>query len=316
MLRLRHNHAAVRSAYLMYRAGIAVLLVATLPLFWHVAPDDTATLLPFLVIALLLRFPLLDTDLDRRGFQHWSMLLQNGWMLPLCLAAVLGDGITAEITAHAALWSTVVLAAAHMVLARPDHTPATASPGPALVEIVTIMGAQGIGQLYGRAVLFVLGAYFAGPLPALIIYAKQAFNAAGLLVTYLRRIELARHGASMGLSFTGQAAVALLAGILVALAAPRLGVPHGLVLALIAWQGLEKLSSTAIYAFQLQSRHRLSMAGLTSVCVLGLLGLALALAHMSPLLFIALETLGYGAVLSLWFWTNRVSHTAQTSGRQ
>lgn len=315
MLRLRHSDGAVRTAYLVYRAGVAVLLGATLPLLWHFAPEDTATLLPFLAIALLLRFSLLDADLDQRGFQHWAMLLQNGWMLPLCLGAVLGGDITAEMAGHAALWSTAILAAAHVLLARADRFSAKANFGPALMEIITIMGAQGIGQLYGRAVLFVLGASFSGPLPALIIYAKQAFNAAGLLVTYLRRIELARHRTSMGLSLTGQAAIVLVAGILVALAAPGLGVSHGLVLVVIAWQSLEKLSSTGIYAFQLQGRHRLALAGLVNVCVLGVAGLALALAQASPLVFVAFETLGYGAVLLLWLQANQDSHAPQAGGR-
>lgn len=314
MLRLRHSDAAVRTAYL-YRAGVAALLGATLPLLWHFAPEDTAALLPFLAIALLLRFSVLDTDLDRRGFQHWAMLLQNGWMLPLCLSAALSGDITTEMAGHAALWSTAILAAAHVLLARTDRFRAKADFGPALMEIITIMGAQGIGQLHGRAVLFVLGASFSGPLPALIIYAKQAFNAAGLLVTYLRRVELARHRTSMGLSLTGQAAVALVAGILVALAAPGLGVPHGLVLVLIAWQSLEKLSSTGIYAFQLQGRHRLALAGLVNVCVLGVAGLALALAQTSPLVFVAFETLGYGAVLLLWLQTNQDTHAPQAGGR-
>ena len=310
MLRLRHSDDALRSAYRVYRAGIAALLVATVPIALHFAPANTATLLPFLAIALLLRFPLLDADLDCRGFQHWAMLLQNGWMLPLCIGAVLNSGVSAEMAGHAALWSTVVLAVAHAILVRPAQKSTQANFGPALFEIVTIMGAQGIGQLYGRAVLFVLGASFSGPLPALIIYAKQTFNAAGLLVTYLRRVELARHRPSVGLSLTGQAVVTLVSGILIALAAPMLGVPHALVLVLIAWQSLEKLSSTAVYDFQLQNRHRLALAGLAITCVLGLAGLALALAQTSPILFVALETLGYCVVLSLWLTTNRSRRAA------
>lgn len=315
MLRLRHSDAVMRSAYLVYRAGIAALGLAMIPIALHVAPADTATLLPFLVMALLLRFSLLDADLDRRGFQHWAMLLQNGWMPPLCLGAVLNCGVSAEMAGHAALWSTVVLAMAHVILAGPAQKSTQAKVRPALFEIVTIIGAQGIGQLYGRAALFVLGASFSGPLPALIIYAKQVFNAAGLLVTYLRRVELTRHQASMGLSLTGQAAIALVSSILIALAAPMLGLPHGFVLMLIAWQSLEKLSSTAVYDFQLQNRHRLALAGLCNTCVLGLAGLALALGQTAPILFVTLETLGYCVVLLLWFATNRSRRAAGRAAR-
>jgi hypothetical protein len=307
MIRPRHSDAAIRSAYLVYRAGVAALLVAVLLLFWKIAPAETATLLPFLALALLLRFPLLDADLDKRGLQHWAMLAQNCWMLPLCLVAVLVGGISAKAAGQAALAGSSILALAHLLFSRSDRSLAQERFGPALMEITTIIGAQGIGQLYGRTVLFVLGASFTGPLPALIIYGKQAFNAAGLLATYLRRIELARNRASMGLSLMGQAAVALVAGILVALAAPRLGVPHGLTLTIIVWQCLEKLSATTIFAFQLDSRHRLALTGLVNICILGLTGLALARAHSSPLLFVAFETLGYGAVLFLWLQTNRAA---------
>ena len=305
MLRSRHSDAAIRSAYLVYRAGVAALLVAALPILWHLAPADTAVLLPFLALALLLRFSLLDADLDRRGLQHWAMLLQNVWMVPLCLGAILQGAITAKAAGHAALGGTGLLAVAHVLLARPDRSLARAQLAPALKEITTIMGAQGIGQLYGRAVLFVLGAGFSGPLPALIIYAKQAFNAAGLLVTYLRRIELAQRRTSMGISLTGQAVVALAAGVLVALAAPQLGVSHGLTLTILVWQSLEKLSATAIYAFQLDSRHRLAVTGLVNVCVLGLAGLVLSQVQSSPLPFVALETLAYGAVLFVWYQISR-----------
>lgn len=315
MLRLRHSEAAIHQAYRVYRAGVAALFLVALPLLWRIAPFDAAALLPFLAVALLLRFALLDADLDRRGFQHWAMLLQNGWMLLLCLGAVISGEITAELAGHAALWSTLVLAAAQMLFVRRDHSPATAKFGPALMEILTIMGAQGIGQLYGRAVLFVLGTSFAGPLPALTIYAKQAFNAAGLLVAYLRRIELTRPRPSMGLSVIGQAVMALLAGVFVALAAPNLGVSHGLVLALIAWQSLEKLSATVIYTFQLQSQHQLALTGLVSVCALGIAGLVLALVQTSPLLFVAFETLGYGVVLGLWFRANQCGQAREARGR-
>lgn len=304
MLRLRHSHAALRAAYLAYRAGIFVLLLITLPLLWHLAPEDTASFLPFIVLALLLRFPLIDADLDDRGFQHWAMLLQNIWMVPLCLVAVLRGQINAEMAGHAALWSTAVLAAAHLFPVRRRPPRLEARFGAALREIITIMVAQGLGQLYGRAVLFILGASFAGALPALLVYAKQAFNAAGLLVTYLRRIELAKRRTSMGLSLAGQSAIALVAGVLSALAASKLGVSHGLVLVTIIWQCLEKLSGTAIYAFQLDNRHRLALVGLINVCILGLVGLALARVQSSPLLFVACEALGYGMVLFFWAQTN------------
>lgn len=305
MLRPRHSDAAIRSAYLAYRAGIAAVLVVMLALFWHFAPTETTTLLPFLIMALLLRFSLLDADLDKRGFQHWAMLAQNCWMLPLCLFAVLDGALSAKAAGHAALGGTGVLAITHALFSRTGRSLTRTQLVPALVEITKIMGAQGIGQLYGRTVFFILGASFTGPLPALIIYAKQAFNAAGLLATYLRRVELARNRASMGLSLTGQAVIALIAGILVAVAAPRLGVPHGVTLAIIIWQSLEKLSATAIYAFQLDSRHRPALTGLVNICILGLTGLAFARAQSSPLLFVAFETLGYSGVLFLWYQINR-----------
>lgn len=301
LMRLRHAAEAIRLAYLVYRGGIILLLLAALPLAWHFARIDTQDLLPFLAASLLLRLPLLDIGLDQRGWQHWSMLLQNGWMPPLAAIATLSGGVDAVAAGHAALWGTLVLFAAHLALVRPPgHLPERAKFRPALSEIVSYMGAQGIGQLYGRAVLFALGASFTGPLPALAVYAKQAFNAAGLLTAYLRRVELAHHHPNMQLSLGGQAATALVASLLLAFAATNLGVMPGLVLALIAWQALEKLSANAVYAFQLGNRHGLAVSSLLTVAGVGLIGLALAVAWGKVLIFVATEALLYCFVLLFW----------------
>ena len=300
LMRLRHAEATIRLAYLVYRAGILAALATALPLFWHLAPDTTAALLPFCALALLLRLPFLDADLDQRGLHHWSMLLQNLWMLPLAGGAVIFGKIDAMLASHAALWSTLVYALVHQrvrVPSAPSRAPTSLKP--ALIEILNFMGAQGLGQLYGRATLFGIGAVFTGPIPSLLIYAKQVFNAAGLLVFYLKRIELGRGLATMRLSLSGQAAIAVLGSIIVGLAAAKLGVVPEIVLALIAWQVLEKLSATAIYIFQRDVRHDRALSGLAVVTALGLAGLALAVVMANALAFVAFETLGYCAVLLL-----------------
>ncbi len=305
MMRVRHGEAAVRRAYLVYRMGVLTLLLGAVPVFWHLAPEETASLFPFLAMALLLRFPFLDADLDRRGLQHWSMLLQNGWMGPLCLGVVFSGGADATMAGHAALWGAVALAATHLVIGRTRQSSAKSDFRPALLEILGFLGAQGVGQVYGRVVLFVLGTAFAGPVASLLVYAKQAFNAAGLVVVYLRRIELAEGRASMRLSLWGQAGIAVVASVLVALAALRLGQSPGLVLALIGWQSLEKLSTNAAYAMQLRNRYDLALVALLGVAVLGLCCLWMAIAQASALVFVTVETLGYGVVLIVWWWSRR-----------
>lgn len=307
MLRRRHQDAAIRSSYLAYRTCILAGLVLATPLLWLLAPDDLVALLPFLAPALLLRFAFLDAGLDRQGMQHWSMLVQNGWMLPLSLAAILTGRIEAEMAGHAALWSSLILAGTHLrFVPEARRWPQRTEIRPALAEILHLTFAQGLGQLYGRAVLFGLGAGFTGPLASLAIYAKQAFNAAGLLVTYLRRVELARRESNMRMSLFGQAAIALLASLLVAFAAARLNVPIGTVLALVAWQGLEKLAGNAVYAFQLGGWHAPALAGLLAVTGLGLFGLATAMTQANVLVFIAAEALGYCAILVLWLMRGRL----------
>jgi hypothetical protein len=305
-MRPRHSEEAIGLAYLVYRGGIILLLLAALPLAWHFARADTEGLLPFLAASLLLRLPLLDTSLDQRGWQHWSMLLQNGWMLPLAAIAALSGGIDAMAASHAALWGTLMLFAAHLALARPpSRLPRRTKFRPALAELVSYMGAQGVGQLYGRTVLFALGANFAGPVAALAVYAKQTFNAAGLLTAYLRRVELAHRHPNMQLSLSGQAATALVASLLVAFAATSLGVVPGLALALLAWQVLEKLSANAVYAFQLGNRHGLALSSLLAIATLGLIGLALSMAWGEVLIFVATETLLYCSVLLLCLRTQQ-----------
>lgn len=301
MMRLRHSMGAIRSAYLAYRGIVALLFAATLPLAWHLAPHETAGLLPFLAAALLLRLPLLDADLDRRGWHHWSMMLQNGWTVPLAFLACLRGELDAATAGHAALWSTLLLFIVHAVFAhgRSDTGRNDDFRAP-LLEILAFMAAQGLGQLYGRAVLFSLGAAFTGPVAALVIYAKQTFNAAGLVVTYLRRIELARGQKAIHLSLSGQAAIGLAAGLIVASAALRLNLSSGLVLILIAWQVLEKLSANAVYATQLKNRHDMALAALLAVVVIGIGGLALAVAQGQALVFVAAEALAYCGVLLFW----------------
>ena len=302
LMRLRHPVSAIRFAYLVYRGGVLGALLAILPLAWLIAPVETVVLLPFLAAALLLRLPLLDADLDRHGWQHWSMVLQNGWMLPLAVTASLTGEVGAAAAGHAALWSTLVLFATHRFLVR-GRRPIGGDFQPPLIEIVHLACAQGIGQAYGRAVMFILGAGFTGPPPALIVYAKQAFNAAGPLVTYLRRIELTQNRTGMRLSLCGQAMICLAAGALVALATDGLGLPTILALTLIAWQLFEKLSANAVYAHQIAVRHRLALGSLILVASLGLFGLLAA--DGQPLVFIAAETIGYAIVLALWLPARR-----------
>ena len=306
LMRLRHCEGTIRSAYLVYRAGILVLLAAALPLFWHLAPETTGTLLPFCALALLLRLPFLDADLDQRGLHHWSMLVQNLWMLPLAGGAVIFGKVDAMLAGHVALWSTLVFALIHLrarVTSGPSRVQTPLKP--ALLEVLNVMGAQGLGQLYGRATLFGIGAAFSGPIPSLLIYAKQVFNAAGLLVLYLKRVELGRGLADMRLSLSGQAAIAVLGSVIVALAAAKLGVAPELAMALIAWQVLEKLSATAIYFFQRDVRHDWAWGALTVVVALGLVGLAIAVTSTNALIFVAFETLGYCTVLILLLLTYR-----------
>ena len=300
LMRLRHAETTIRSAYLVYRGGILVLLATALPLFWHLAPDTTGTLLPFCALALLLGLPFIDADLDQRGLHHWSMLLQNLWMLPLAGGAVLFGKVDAMLAGHVALWSTLVFALVHRRARVPSATSrAQTHLKSALLEILNFMGAQGLGQLYGRATLFGIGVAFAGPLPSLLIYAKQVFNAAGLLVLYLKRVELGRGLDNMRLSLSGQAAIAVLGSVIVGLASAKLGVAPELALVLIAWQVLEKLSATAIYIFQRDVRHDRALSGLAMVVVLGLAGLAIAVNMANSLIFVAFETLGYCTVLLL-----------------
>jgi hypothetical protein len=303
IMRLRHTPAAIRSAYRVYRLGVLALLAMLLPLAWHFEPHETATLAPFCALALLLRLPFLDADLDRRNLQHWAMLLQNSWMLPLAATAVFFGPPDAIIAGHCMLWSSLIYAGFHWLAARTDarwerEKPAIREP---LREILNFMAANGIGQVYGRAVLFVLGAGPGSAATSLIVYAKQLFNASGLVLAYLRRLEL-RHGSppSMQLSLWGQFAIGIIASVIITVAAQRVGLPPTFLLLVIVWQMAERLSSTSIYAFQIGGRHDLAYIGLLLVVALGSTGLGLATASQMPAVFLVGELIGFAAVLAIW----------------
>ncbi|KKB75921.1 hypothetical protein VW35_19435 [Devosia soli] len=306
LIRLRHSEAAIRTAFLAYRLSVLGLLASLLPVAWLWDPAGTAAMLPFCAAALLLRLPFLDGDLDQRRLQSASMLLQNLWMLPLAASAVLWGTIDAVIAGQCALWSSLIYAAVHLRFRRRSRLTSLSAARDSLREICSLMAANGIGQIYGRMVLFVLGSSFAGPTAALIVYGKQLFNASGIVVAYLRRAELQRGtDRSMRLSLWGQGIIALGGSMLLALMAFRLGLSPLPLLAIIAWQIGEKLSSTAVYSFQVVDRHDLGLAGLGAVVVLGSAGLILATGTDQPLIFVGSETCAFALVLSLWMLAHR-----------
>lgn len=305
LMRLRHREGAIRSAYLVYRLAVMGLFLALLPLAWVLAERETATLLPFGAAALLLRLPFLDADLDRAELQPLGMGLQNLWMVPLAACTLAFGSIDALAAGHCALWSSLVLALGHWRLGTRER-PRFQFTSSALADLGGIVAAQGLGQIYGRFILFVLGTAFAGALASLLVYAKQFFNAAGLVTAYLRRLELRRSGApTMRLSLSGQGVVLVAGSVLIAFAAWRLGVPAWALLAVLAWQVLEKLSANAVYSFQLMNRHDLAFAGLLTVIALGLAGLGLAVTKDAVMIFLAGEALAFCAVLALWLGRDR-----------
>lgn len=305
MLRLRHQQTDIRSAYRLYRLGMLAPLATLALVSWFLAPEETASLAPFLIVSLFLRLPLFDGDLDEQNLPHLAMFLQNGWMIALALVAISRGPVDATTAGHAALWSSLAYALCHHVFARPrPRQGAPTSVRPALGELLRLMAAQGLGQFYGRFTLFALGAWFTGTVPALAIFSKQAFNATGLLVSLLRRIELRRPIATMRLSLAGQSVTAVLGAVVLALATIRLDAGTQLFFVLLGWQLLEKLSATAIYADQTHNRHKAAFAALTLVMACGAAGLGCAVVSNTPLPFIWLEALGYAAALTLWLRRN------------
>jgi len=316
ILRLRHPELPIRAAYRLYRlALLSVFVLAALPIVL-LAPD-LQVLMPALLVSLLLRFHPLDRDLDRRDWQHWSMLAQNGWMITLAAATLPLGGLDPMPAGAAAVLGTVPYTLLHWGRQGARiRTLDWQQTRPALTDLLALVCAQGFGQAYGRTVLFLMGTLFSGPVAALAIYAKQVFNAAGVMLLYLRRLELRAQRPAMQLSVIGQAGITLVGSIAVALAAARLGVPATVIFALISWQVIEKLSATSVYALQLSSRHDLAFTGLLAVTIAGAMGMALAAATSGAVLaFVALETLGYAAVLVLWAMSRPLGQPLGEAGR-
>ncbi|MDV3253208.1 hypothetical protein DevBK_17860 [Devosia sp. BK] len=301
MMRLRHDDATIRAAYRFYRLALLLAFLMALPVGFILLPD-LQFLFVAILICLLLRLRPLDHDLDRRNWQHWGMLAQNGWMITLAAVVLVRGEIDPTVAGLSALFGTALYALVH---GRTKGAPLEKSRRfadirPALMDLLALMAAQGLGQIYGRAVLFALGALFSGPVAALAIYAKQVFNAAGILLLYLRRLELKTARPNMRLSLFGQAGIAVIGSVATVLAASRLDVAAPLILALLGWQVIEKLSATGVYALQLLGRHDVAFRSFGTVMVFGALGLALAAASNAVIGFVAFETLGYGAALLFW----------------
>lgn len=298
ILRLRHDDETIRAAYKAYRLALLCGLLTTLPFVLVWQPDWW----PFLVAiatSLVLRLHALDHDLDRHDRQHWAMLAQNGWMIILALSAVLFGRLDGLLAGLAVFLGTIPYALLHRGQPGLRSVAPTQSIIGAMKDLLALMLTQGLGQIYGRATLFALGT-LTGPTATLAIYAKQVFNAGGLLLQYLRRVELRTGHADMRLSLSGQAVLVIVGGAVVGVAAARLDLGLGILATLIIWQVAEKISVTGVYAMQLSNRHASAMSALVIVIMCGIAGMSLSYMIGSPLPYIASEVVGFGASVLCW----------------
>jgi hypothetical protein len=259
--RNRFSDRVLAQSFFLYRLTvIAVFAVAALAATFYVG-EQVLILLPYLTVSILFRLPWLDGPLDQRGKQALALALGSGWMLVLCALGLLDTRVDAHAAGIAAVIGSLIMALVRLLLASPGEILAafpirTHARRTAVFLIWQYLATFGMGQIYGRAILFAVASTFSGPVPALVLYAKQVFNAGGFAVAYVRRDEASQgHGAPFQLadlrrSVLMQAGLALPCGLIVIAAGASANVAIGAIAAIISWQVLERLFSNASYALQ------------------------------------------------------------------
>lgn len=302
--RSRFSASELAGSFLAFR--FAMLGILALVMFPAVLLDaELPAMAPFLVLALALRLPWLDGPLDQSGRQPLAMALGNAWLVTLAGAALATGGMDGQRAGLAALAGSVILCLVRVILLRADdraNPPWQASHyrPEAFSLIWHYLAVYGCGQIYGRATLFLVGALFTGPLPALLLYAKQVFNAAGLLVNYLRRVEAATRSkaaafalADVGTSLKAQSILAIPCAVVVVLASIAAPMPVWMTCALLGWQVLERMFSNANYVLQRLDRHGMALTSYAVLAALGSLGLVLGAGLGSVVPFMLVECIAF-----------------------
>lgn len=302
----RFSPQAMAASFLRYR--LSLLAVAAVAGLIALISNVSATFLACMSASLLLRLPWLDGHLDRRGLQPLALALGSAWMVILCVLVLALRQIDAEIAGMAALAGSIVLCGVRLLIRRPDELlPASAalmkSEHAAHGLIWHYMATFGLGQIYGRFVQFVIGATFAGPLPALVLYAKQLFNIGGLMVNFARRAEAARnketafHPGQIRQSLLTQALMLLPCAAVVFVMGLNLDLTFWAIAGVLIWQMLERCFTQSQYILQRLDRHREALGIMALLFVLG--GAGLWFGSMSGMVGPFLMAEGLVAILSV-----------------
>ena len=315
VVRRNHGVEAAHAGFLIYRMLSFSAAVVAMFVYAFVSPHDATWVVPTVLLSLALRAPWIDGYLDASGRLALAVVLSNFWTLCVCIAAIALQRVDAMVVGIGAVAGSAVMALARLALRGRGagggqsvsfSRPALAASG----EIFRFMGLYGYGQIYGRLTVFAMGAFFAGPAAALALHGKQVFNISGLVVSYIRRLEVSStatasassekwnvremlfSGVSQLLTAAGGAVVVFIAG----------ATSHMLLFALLIalWQTFEKISGNCVYAFQLMNKHALGYGSLIFVSCMGAIGIFTGRLFHNVNIYLLAETAAFCIILCFW----------------
>lgn len=308
------DEGELRSGYLVYRCVILAIGAAATITIWVTGAAGLRLVACATLAGAAMRSYGLDGDLDRRGLQHLATGFANAWLIITGAIGLVYGRVDASIVA-AGVASGSFISLVGRWMTRGSSLPRTRMQSPrAIMHILSFLGTYGIGQVYGRLSLALLGGWFSGEVAAFAIYAKQTMNAVGILNALVRRVELSRDVQLQRdltlLDFKWSLGVQALAGMAIAggllVAAYFAGVVFGVALAIVMWQLLEKVSSNQAFLLQMMRRSGQAYAMLIMVCVVGMVGLYAGAFWIGNVLFYTeLETIAFLICACGWVWAYR-----------
>lgn len=309
---LRSLHEGeLRSAFLVYRGTVLAVGTAIAGCIWLASPRDVGLLAGATLLAAFMRSYGLDGDLDRRGLQYLATAFANAWLIVTGGLGLAFGRVDAEIVAVGVLTGSFISLVGRFATRVEGAPRARMTSSEPLLHIVSYLGTYGIGQVYGRLSLALLGGWFIGATAAFAIYAKQTMNAVGILNALIRRVELSRDInlkrrltlADFKWSLGLQAAAALAISAMLLIAAHFAGVAPMVALAIIIWQILEKVSSNQAFLLQVMGRPAQAYTMLIMVCLVGLGGLyAGGFWFHDVLVYTSIESVAFIACALCWIW--------------
>ncbi len=302
-----YSEAQLQAGFRAYRCAFTAIAVLLTVLAIVLGQREHAIFLISVTMSLAFRIYGTDGELDQIGFQPLVTAFANLWMLLIGIIALCEQRVDINTISLGALAGSLLSFAGRFIVGKKfikrRKTEKLAGLGPVL-HIFSFLGTYGIGQVYGRLSLTLLGAWFVGPVAAFAIYTKQTMNAVGILNALIRRIELSQHTGklsyvtlkdfrwSLGLQIVSAFAIAAFLWLM----ARHSGIAAYVIFFVLLWQILEKFNSNQAFILQIMGKTGYAYAMLLTISSIGVSLIFLAkYLHSNVLIY----TLGESTVFLL-----------------